>query len=212
MDKIEESPARPATANERGRPRTFDPDTALDRALEVFWRDGFQGASLSELTRAMGISKPSLYAAYGDKEALYLRALERYGAVAQERAAAVLDAQPDARQAIDAYLRESARSLVDPALPGGCFIVNGTADCGTAATPKGVDCALSRAMQATQARLRIRLVRAQEDGHFPRDRSADEMAAFYCTVLVGMAVLAKGGAGLGQLEAAVRVAMAAWPG
>ena len=66
---------------ERGRPRNFDADTALDRALEVFWRHGFQGASLSELTEAMGLNKPSLYATFGDKESLYLKALDRYAAL-----------------------------------------------------------------------------------------------------------------------------------
>src|SRR6185369_12537216 len=94
---------------ERGRPRSFDTETALERATEVFWRHGFQGASLAELTAATGLSKPSLYAAFGDKEALYLRCLQRYA----ERATAMqnkwLEHEPEARRAIEGFMRATAQ-------------------------------------------------------------------------------------------------------
>ena len=94
--------------HERGRPRSFDPNTALDRALEVFWRHGFQAASLAELTAAMGLSKPSLYAAFGDKESLYLKALERYVALQIAQHIAIFDTEPDTRLALEKFLRTMA--------------------------------------------------------------------------------------------------------
>ena len=84
-----------------GRPREFDADLALDRALELFWRNGYEGASINEIAEAMGVSKPSLYAAFGDKESLYLRALARYGERQRAVHARVLDAEPDARRAVE---------------------------------------------------------------------------------------------------------------
>ena len=90
---------------ERGRPRSFDTETALQRATEVFWRHGFQAASMAELTAATGLSKPSLYAAFGDKASLYLQCLQRYGAQQVELQNQLLAAEPDARRAVDAALR-----------------------------------------------------------------------------------------------------------
>src|SRR6202011_4012331 len=102
---------RPAVA--MGRPRAFDVDRALDRALHLFWRKGYEGTSLSDLTQAMGINRPSLYAAFGDKEALFRRALDRYadGPAAHVRAA--LD-QPTARAVVDHFLRRMADLITNP--------------------------------------------------------------------------------------------------
>ncbi|UUZ55890.1 TetR/AcrR family transcriptional regulator [Massilia sp. H-1] len=91
---------------------------------------------MHELTEAMGLSKPSLYAAFGDKEALYLKTLERYVQLLIERHAAALNGEPDGRRAVEGFLRSLATMLADPALPGGCFIINGTADCGGSTIPR----------------------------------------------------------------------------
>src|SRR5207302_2019411 len=109
---------------ERGRPRSFDTATVLDRALEVFWKHGFQSASLLELTEATGLSKPSLYAAFGDKESLYLKALDRYVSTRIAQHAAILDTEQNGRRAVEEFLRSIANMLSDPTLPGGCFIIN----------------------------------------------------------------------------------------
>lgn len=198
-------------ANERGRPRCFDTECALDSALAVFWRHGYQGASMSELTAAMGISKPSLYAAFGDKESLYLKALERYAAIGIGHALPLLHDEPDARLAVVGFLRAMAATLADPALPGGCFVVNGAADCGCDATPPAVDAALRKALQNGQDQLRLRLERARRDGQLAPGVTADELAVFFSSVLAGMGVLSKGGAKQKRLDAVIRVAMAAWP-
>lgn len=197
--------------NQRGRPRGFDPEQALDRALEVFWEHGFQGASMAELTAAMGLSKPSLYAAFGDKEALYLKALDRYAALGADKAVRVLEAEPDGRRAIEAFLRETASMLTDPDLPGGCFVVNGAADCGGAATPPAVEAALRRSLQQGEQRFRARLERARREGQLAPNARIEDLAVFFSSLLAGLGVLAKSGAKRAKLDAAITAAMAAWP-
>lgn len=196
---------------ERGRPRSFDTDTALDRALEVFWRHGFQGASLSELTEAMGLNKPSLYAAFGDKESLYLKTLERYVTLCAQEHAVKLEEEPDARRAVAAFLHSIAAMLVDPKLPGGCYVINGVADCGGTVTPPSVEAALRRQLEQNEVMLKARLARAQREGQLPKGKSADELAALFSAVLAGIAVLAKGGASRAKLDKVIDTALLAWP-
>lgn len=196
---------------DRGRPRSFDADAALDRALDVFWRDGFQGAALSTLTQAMGINRPSLYAAYGDKASLYLKALQRYAQKESARHVQALDREPDGRKAVEAFLRSAVRSLTDPKKPGGCFVVTGTADCGVEDTPAEVQEALRQALRGGELALRQRLQRAQADGHLPTDADVAALAAYFGTVMSGLGVQAKAGASRAKLESIARAAMLAWP-
>ena len=198
--------------HERGRPRSFDPNTALDRALEVFWRHGFQAASLTELTAAMGLSKPSLYAAFGDKESLYLKALERYVALQIAQHIAIFDTEPDTRLALEKFLRTMADMLTDPTLPCGCLIVNGMADCGMSSTPPAIELALRKAVQGSEARLYRQFVRAQRDAQLAPDISAKDLAAFFTSLLAGLGILAKSGAKRAKLDAVIGAAMSAWPG
>ena len=197
-------------ATERGRPRNFDPDTALDRALEVFWQHGFQAASLADLTSAMGLSKPSLYAAFGDKESLYLKVLERYVALQIEQHTAIFDSEPDARQALEKFLRTMATLLADPTPPCGCLIVNGMADCGLASTPPAIEQALRKAVQRSEARLHRQFVRAQRDGQLAAQINASDLAAFFTSLLAGLAVIAKSGAKRAKLDAVISAAMSVW--
>ena len=196
---------------ERGRPRNFDMDTALDRALKVFWRHGFHGASLSELTEAMGLNKPSLYAAFGDKEALYLKALDRYASLCATEHAAKLEAEPDGQRAVEAFLHSLADMLTNPEYPGGCAIINGVADCGGTSTPPAVENALLKAMQGTEVFLKQRLARAQQEGQLPKDAHLDDLAMLFSTLIAGMAVSAKGGASRAKLDKVIDTAMSIWP-
>ena len=198
----------PAT---RGRPRSFDAETALQCATEVFWRHGFQGASMADLTAATGLSKPSLYAAFGDKESLYLQCLQRYGAQQVELQTQLLADEPDARRAIENFMRVAARNQSDPALPGGCMIVTGTADCGGPSTPEAVDTALRDASGGTEQRLLQRLQRAEREGQLPAGLNAKSLATLLASVLTGMAVMAKSGQGREKLDAVVDAAMSVWP-
>ncbi len=191
-----------------GRPRAFDMDQALDRALNVFWRKGYEGASLSDLTKAMGVSRPSLYAAFGDKHALFRRALDRYvegpGAYVRE----ALD-QPTARAVGERLLQGAAASLTDPRNPRGCLYVQGALACG-----KEADCIrreLISRRAAGEAEICRRLKRAKAEGDLPRDSSPADLARFIATVLQGMAVQAAGGATRVELERVVQAALRAWP-
>src|SRR5437870_4773708 len=120
-----------------GRPRAFDPDAALDRAMHVFWAKGYEGASLSNLTRAMRINRPSLYAAFGNKEQLFKKVLDRYmnGPVAYFAKAL---AAPKARDVVEQIFLGTARMAEDPRVPAGCLMVQGALACGSASAQKEV--------------------------------------------------------------------------
>src|SRR6187431_311201 len=116
-------------ASRLGRPRAFDRDQALELALDVFWRKGYEGASLSDLTEAMGINRPSLYAAFGNKEELFRKALDRYGEGPASYVAQAL-AEPTARLVIEKLLTAGASLLGDPKNPRGCLAVQAALCCG----------------------------------------------------------------------------------
>jgi AcrR family transcriptional regulator len=122
---------KPETAAPPGRPLAFDPDTALDRAMHVFWAKGYEGTSLSNLTRAMRINRPSLYAAFGNKEELFRRVLDRYmdGPVAYFGKAL---AASKARDVVEQIFLGTARMAEDPKIPAGCLMVQGALACGNA--------------------------------------------------------------------------------
>jgi AcrR family transcriptional regulator len=191
-----------------GRPRSFDLDKALDAAMQVFWRKGYEGACLSDLTQAMGINRPSLYAAFGDKETLFRKALDRY---AEGPVAYVRDAlkQPRARAVAQMLLRGTADLLTDQHHPSGCLMVQGALVCGDAA-----DCIrqelVSRRL-AGEAAVRRRFKRAQAEGDLPADSNPADLARYVVTISQGMAVQAAGGASSEELQRVVRTAMRAWP-
>src|SRR5437867_13039748 len=126
---------KPETAAQLGRPRAFDPDVALDRAMHVFWSKGYEGASLSNLTRVMRINRPSLYAAFGNKAELFRKVLDRYmdGPVAYFGKAL---AAPKARVVVEEIFLGTARMADDPTIPAGCLMVQGALACGDASVRK----------------------------------------------------------------------------
>src|SRR6202166_2783726 len=149
-----------------GRPRSFDIDRALDRALVVFWRKGYEGTSLSDLTKAVGVNRPSLYAAFGDKEALFRKALDRY---AKGPAAYLREAlnQPTARAVAQALLLGAADLLTDPQHPSGCLMVQGALVCGEASD--GIRQELVTQRLAGEAAIRRRFKRAKTEGDLPAE-------------------------------------------
>ena len=189
-----------------GRPRAFDLEAALDRAMHVFWDKGYEGASLSNLTRAMRINRPSLYAAFGNKEQLFRKVLDRYmdGPVAWFAKAL---AAPKARDVVEEIFFGTARMTDDPRIPAGCLMVQGALACGDASVRKEV--AARRA--ASEVALRHRLQRAKREGDLPRNADPAELACYVMTVVRGMAVQSAGGAGRSQLRRVAQIALRAWP-
>jgi len=190
------------------RPRAFDVDRALDRALEVFWARGYEGASMAELTDAMGINPPSLYAAFGNKRELFRRAVERYAAGPAAYTVQALEA-PTARGVAEALLRGCARMVTDAGRPHGCLMVHGALACGAEAAGPRADLAARRA--AGELRLRERLRRARAEGDLPADADPAALARYLMTVLYGMSVQAAGGATRRDLLQVADTVLAAWP-
>ena len=192
----------------RGRPREFDVDQALDAALEVFWRQGYEGASLPDLTEAMGINRPSLYAAFGNKEGLFRRALDRYAEGPAGYVAGAL-AEPTARAVAERLLNGTADLVTDRRHPRGCLMVHGALACGEAAQSVRRELAARRA--AGQAALRKRFERAVRDGDLPADADPADLARYLTTVIHGMSVQAAGGASRPTLRRVAQLALRSWP-
>jgi AcrR family transcriptional regulator len=183
-------------------------DQALDRALKVFWRRGYEGASLLDLTKAMGISRPSLYAAFGNKAALFRKAVERY---VDGPAAHVHEAlsEPTARAAVERVFRGTIDLITDRRNPKGCFLVQGALACGETG-----DCMrreMDKRRDALVLALRERFERAVAEKDLPPGTNPADLARFVATVLHGMSVQAAGGASRRDLEQVAKIALRAWP-
>ena len=192
----------------RGRPRAFDMDKALDAALDLFWRKGYEGTSIADLTEAMGINPPSLYAAFGGKETLFHQALDRY-----EAAHAVFWnealAAPSAYEAMKKLLESTADSLSDKKNPRGCLIVQGALAGGDECDPVRQELAARRNKSVTM--IRERLARAKREGDLHKDADPASLARYVATVIHGMAVQAVSGVSRPELRRVAETALKAWP-
>ncbi len=193
----------------RGRPRAFDPDAALDRALEVFWARGYEGASLSELTQAMGINRPSLYATFGDKEALFRRAVARYVEGPAAELKTTLEGAPTAKEGLRRMLLRAAELLTCSDRPRGCLLVHG-ALCATAETA-GAAALLAEGRHASQRALADFLAAARARGELAPEADVEALARYFSTVFQGMAVQARGGASTEDLQSVAELALLSWP-
>jgi len=191
-----------------GRPRTFDVEQALDAALKVFWRKGYEGASLPELTKAMGINRPSLYAAFGNKESLFRKAIDRY---IEGPASHVEDAmrQPTARGVVERLLCGSITLITGDRNPHGCFLVQSALACGDGAAAVRKETAKRRA--GGESLLRERFERAVVEGDLPKDADPADLARYVTTVVHGLAVQAAGGATRDELRKVAELALRGWP-
>ena len=193
---------------ERGRPRSFDRSAALARAMEVFWTKGYEGASISDLTEAMGIGSPSLYAAFGSKEALFREAIELYGRTEGPAIWDAVENAPDARSAVAGFLTATAHSFSRPGKPRGCMVV--LSQLNPTEASASVCAALRENRAQGQSGLERRLRRAVEVGELAPGTDVAALAAFYLTVQQGMSIQARDGASEETLLAVAKGAMAAW--
>jgi AcrR family transcriptional regulator len=201
---LAKTPAKP-----RGRPLSFDRDAALERAMNVFWEHGYESASINDLTAAMGITPPSLYTAFGDKERLFLEAIERYGKGPGSYGQRALEEEPTARGAIERLLNEAAAELTQSCHPLGCMMVMATTNCSVAA--EHVQEALAKRRALGVASMQARIQRGIDEGELPKQTDARALAHFYATVYQGMSMQAKDGASRKSLLESAAMAMRSWP-
>jgi AcrR family transcriptional regulator len=190
-----------------GRPRAFDADAALDQAMDVFWRHGYEGATIAQLTEAMGINPPSLYACFGSKEGLLKAALDRYSAKRAAFMEQVLSA-PTARAVAERMLMGVAETQTDPANPPGCLLVQGGLACGTGSEHVPFELAARRAQ--TEEQLRQRFAQAKAEGDLTATADPAALARYLSAVTVGMGVMASSGADCDALRQVATVSLKAF--
>ena len=207
------APERPggseAARKPRGRPLSFDRAAALEKAMHVFWERGYEAASVADLTSAMGITPPSLYTAFGDKEHLFLEAVEAYGKGPGGFGARALAEEPTARQAVQRLLEEGAVELTRDCQPHGCMMVTATTNCSVAA--EHIQAALAKRRAVYVKDMQDRIQRGIDEGELPPDTDACALANFAAMVYQGMSMQAKDGASRESLLASARMAMRSWP-
>ena len=192
----------------KGRPREFDFDDALTAALRVFWTNGYEAASMAELTAAMGITKPSLYAAFGNKEALFHKALDLYEREKLAYMTTALDA-PTARGVAERLLRGGLAMQSASCNPKGCLSVIGTMACGAEA--ESIKDAVIARRASSEAAMVARFERAREAGELPEGMTAAALVRYLLALMQGLAVQAGAGASVEQLEQLVETSLSVWP-
>jgi AcrR family transcriptional regulator len=192
-----------------GRPREFDRQEALQRAMELFWAQGYEGTTLADLQKAMGgITAPSFYAAFGSKEALFREAVELYHKTQGAPLVKALREAPRARASIEGLLSAVAQSFCQPGKPRGCLVVLGAINCMPA--NKNVEEFMRDQRSLRETVIRQRLRRGVAEGDVPAGADVDALASFYTSIVDGMSIRARDGASRKTLRAIVDYAMAAW--
>ena len=191
-----------------GRPRAFCVEEALDRAMDVFWRKGYEGAAIADLTEAMGINAPSLYACFGSKEGLFRAVLDRYEDGRKGFLQEVLDA-PTARASAEMFLKGVADMATDPqSHPPGCLLLQS----GLAGDDQRIPNELARHRAEKELALRERFECARRSGDLAKDADPAALARYLVTIANGLCVQASAGAQAKDLHDVVAIALASWPG
>ena len=195
-------------ADKAGRPREFDRDVALDRALTEFWRNGYEATSVSALTRAMGIKPPSLYAAFGDKRKLFSEAVARYVETYGSYGSRAL-AEPGARAAVAKMMELAAIEYTEAGHPPGCLVISAAVNCAPA--NEDVEAELRAQRESTKHAIAQKIDADVAAGELPAGTDSAALATFYAAVIQGMNTQARDGASRDELNRIAALAMAAWP-
>lgn len=198
-----------ASQRSKGRPRTFDREAALICALGVFWRRGYEPASVAELCAAMGINPPSLYAAFGNKAQLFLEAVKHYEKVYWYPAWERMAEEPDLRKGIESFFREAARTLTSTEAPCGCLVV--LAAVNVSSESQDIIDALKSLRQEGKDFFLARLKRGVKDGSLPPKTDVKALAGALKTLLEGMSIQARDGLSRAELEGIAMSAVAMLP-
>lgn len=192
-----------------GRPRGFDLEQALDVALDLFWRHGYEGTSVAALAQGMGVCVPSLYAAFGNKQALFAKVVDRY---IEKPASYLLKAlqEPTARRVAERALRGAIDMVMQPRNADGCLLVQGALVTGPAADAVRKELNLRRSRAEASVCQRFRRARAERD--LPPDVDPEQLARYLMTIIWGLSVQAAGGAGRAELEQVADLTLKCWPG
>jgi AcrR family transcriptional regulator len=200
--------AAPMTKPRSGRPRAFRREVALEAAMRVFWRHGYDGASLTALTAAMGINRPSLYAAFGDKAALFREAVALYGTGPGRYVRRALG-QPTARKVAETLLRGAVSAATDPANPGGCLWVQGALVAG--AESDSIRRMMVDLREGGITQIRERLLRAGREGDLPSTSDPEALTHYLISVMNGISVQGASGRSRDDLNKVADLALTAWP-
>jgi AcrR family transcriptional regulator len=192
-----------------GRPLSFDRDIALRKAMAVFWKYGYEPTSINDLTAALNVTPPSLYAAFGNKEALFLEGLELYSKEANQIIDGIYEQAETAKEAIRNFMLAAAKLYTDPEFPGGCLVLTAATNCSVHSNH--IKAAVLKHRDLAETRMRKRIARDKKAGILPRDANPTELAAFYYGVTRGMSSMARDGASRSKLFSVIRTAMKAWP-
>lgn len=199
---------KPATSRKVGRPLSFDRDAALEQAMLTFWRHGYETTSIADLTTAMGVTAPSLYAAFGDKKRLFLECVRLYAGDSAGMAETI-DSAPSAYDAAREMLAGAAVAYTGDATPSGCLLASATAS-GSAASAD-VQLAVADIRRGIAATLRVRIERDTAAGRLPMDTDAAALAGLVMAVVQGLSVLARDGTPRPALLAIAEQALRGWP-
>src|ERR1700745_2732451 len=187
-----------------GRPRGFDEGAALEAAMRVFWEYSYEGATIADLTEAMGINRSSMYAAFGDKESIFRRVMERYRADRMTYIRQAL-AQPSLRQVVAGLIHGTAEFLSTPDNPRGCLLIQGALACGTDA--EHVKLSMIDWRKSGEAALKKRLQQAQSEGELPTEIQPADFARYLSSIMAGLGVQAANGATRTELRRVAEIAL-----
>jgi TetR/AcrR family transcriptional regulator, copper-responsive repressor len=194
-------------AKPRGRPRSFDRETALEKAILAFWERGYEATSVSDLTRLMDIGAPSLYAAFGDKRSLFEEVVREYGVRYGSFGDRALAEESTARAAVERMLREAAVAYTAPGHPHGCLVIHAATNCSTPEVEESLRARRNANIAAFESRIKADVAA----GALPAGIDAAALARHTGAMIQGMSQQARDGASREELEALVEIAMAMWP-